>query len=150
MNAMNTELKKRGERVNLLQEEREKLRTEVNSLSDKLSNAETKITKLSDENRTMSPHAPADDTMSTSTMSKVEQDTRMADIEATFEDRYSKLKLVAIKLKKKTVEQEKQINELMSNVNKSQEVNGTDTGTTNPNSGTKNQAISIQKEKGLH
>ncbi len=30
---------------------------------------------------------------------------RMADIEATFEDRYTKLKLVAIKLKKKTVDQ---------------------------------------------
>jgi hypothetical protein len=29
----------------------------------------------------------------------------MADIEATFEDRYTKLKLVAIKLKKKTVDQ---------------------------------------------
>jgi len=31
----------------------------------------------------------------------------MADIEATFEDRYTKLKLVAMKLKKKTVEQVK-------------------------------------------
>jgi hypothetical protein len=43
--------------------------------------------------------------MSTSTISKVEEVNRMADIEATFEDRYAKLKLVAIKLKKKTVDQ---------------------------------------------
>merc|ERR1719189_2293145 len=35
----------------------------------------------------------------------------------------------------------------MLNVNKNQEVNETDTGTTNPNSGAKNQAIIIQKEK---
>ncbi len=50
--------------------------------------------------------------MSTSTMSRAEEHGRMADVEATFEDRYAKLKLVAIKLKKKTLEQDKRIKEL--------------------------------------
>ena len=39
--------------------------------------------------------------MSTSTVSRVEEQSRMKDVEDSFEDRYSKLKLIAIKLKKK-------------------------------------------------
>lgn len=50
--------------------------------------------------------------MSTSTVSRVEEHSRMADVEASFEDRYSRLKLVALKLKKKTVDQDKRIKEL--------------------------------------
>jgi chromosome segregation ATPase len=52
--------------------------------------------------------------MSTSTVSRVEEHSRMADVEATFEDRYARLKLVALKLKKRTVDQESKIKELMS------------------------------------
>jgi len=52
--------------------------------------------------------------MSTSTVSRVEESNRMRDVEDSFEDRYSKLKLVAIKLKKKVVDQEKIIKELQS------------------------------------
>ena len=44
--------------------------------------------------------------MSTSIVSKVEESNRMRDVENSFEDRYSKFKLVAIK-KKKVVDQEK-------------------------------------------
>ena len=43
--------------------------------------------------------------MSTSTISKADEANRMADIENSFEERYGKLKQVAIKLKKKTLEQ---------------------------------------------
>ena len=50
--------------------------------------------------------------MSTSTVSRVEEFSRMKDVEDSFEDRYSKLKLVAIKLKKKVNEQTKIIEEL--------------------------------------
>ena len=149
MNSMNAELKKRGERVNNLQDEREKLRGEVSSLNEKLKHAEDKIAKLSDENKPLTPPPMAEENMSTSTMSKVEADTRMADIEATFEDRYAKLKLVAIKLKKKTVEQEQQISELMVNSKIKNEQNGTESTPTNQGIGTssKSQAASNHKEK---
>ncbi|XP_047740894.1 GRIP and coiled-coil domain-containing protein 2 [Hyalella azteca] len=50
--------------------------------------------------------------MSTSTMSKAEEANRLKDIEDTFEERYMKLKSVAIKLKKKLAEQTVQINAL--------------------------------------
>ena len=52
--------------------------------------------------------------MSTSIVSKVEESNRMRDVEDSFEDKYSKFKLVAIKLKKKVVDQEKIIKELQS------------------------------------
>merc|ERR1719341_2004490 len=52
--------------------------------------------------------------MSTSTVSRVEEQNRMRDVEDSFEDRYSKLKLIAIKLKKKCGEQAKTIQELQS------------------------------------
>merc|ERR1712106_176589 len=50
--------------------------------------------------------------MSTSTVSRAENMDRMRDVEDSFEDRYSKLKLIAIKLKKKVGDQEKIIKEL--------------------------------------
>eukprot|EP00092_Neocalanus_flemingeri_P096298 GFUD01122575.1.p1 GENE.GFUD01122575.1~~GFUD01122575.1.p1 ORF type:complete len:1513 (+),score=587.82 GFUD01122575.1:87-4625(+) len=50
--------------------------------------------------------------MSTSTVSRAEEYNRMRDVEDSFEDRYSKLKLIAIKLKKKAGDQEKKIKEL--------------------------------------
>jgi chromosome segregation ATPase len=52
--------------------------------------------------------------MSTSTVSRAEELSRMKDIEDSFEDRYAKLKLVAIKLKKKVADQAKLIGELES------------------------------------
>lgn len=48
--------------------------------------------------------------MSTSTTSKAEETHRLKDIEDTFEERYMKLKSVAIKLKKKLAEQTIQLN----------------------------------------
>lgn len=52
--------------------------------------------------------------MSTSTVSKAEEINRMKDIEDSFEDRYAKLKLIAIKLKKKVADQSKIIEGLES------------------------------------
>lgn len=50
--------------------------------------------------------------MSTSTVSKAEDISRMKDVEDSFEERYSKLKLIAIKLKKRVGEQAKVIDDL--------------------------------------
>ena len=107
------------------------------------------ITKSHLEGTEANATSAADEMMSTSTVSKVEEDARMVDIEATFEDRYSKLKLVAIKLKKKTVEQEKKINELHLNSLKKHEEGKADANAANEVSVTAihNQAATNQKEK---
>lgn len=52
--------------------------------------------------------------MSTSTISKAEEVHRMKDVEDSLEERYHKLKALAIKLKKKVADQSSQISKLTS------------------------------------
>lgn len=49
--------------------------------------------------------------MSTSTVCKVEEIHRMKDVEDSLEDRYNKLKMLAVRMKKKISEQNTQIQE---------------------------------------
>lgn len=49
--------------------------------------------------------------MSTSTVSKVEEIHRMKDVEDSLEDRYNKLKMLAVRMKKKIAEQNTQLQE---------------------------------------
>lgn len=49
--------------------------------------------------------------MSTSTVSKVEEIHRMKDVEDSLEDRYNKLKMLAVKMKRKIAEQSTQLQE---------------------------------------
>ena len=49
--------------------------------------------------------------MSTSTVSKVEEIHRMKDVEDSLEDRYNKLKMLAVRMKKKIAEQNIQLQE---------------------------------------
>merc|ERR1719234_1005626 len=77
--------------------------------------------------------------MSTSTVSRVEEQSRMRDVEDSFEERYSKLKLIAIKLKKKCGEQAKTIQELQrSRKGKSEEESS-------GNNGSKDKVASLTK-----
>ena len=52
--------------------------------------------------------------MSTSTVSKAEEVHRMKDVEDSLEERYNKLKLLAIRMKKKIAEQQNQLATLES------------------------------------
>lgn len=52
--------------------------------------------------------------MSTSTVSKAEEIHRMKDVEDSLEERYHKLKSLAVKLKKKVADQDSQITKLKS------------------------------------
>jgi chromosome segregation ATPase len=90
-------------RENLTEKEKdvERLNQQIHDLTDSLNNRSLNRSSVSHLDESQS------EVMSTSTISKAEEVNRMADIEATFEDRYTKLKLVAIKLKKKTVDQVK-------------------------------------------
>jgi hypothetical protein len=77
--------------------------------------------------------------MSNSTVSKVEELNRMKDVEDSFEDRYSKLKLIAIKLKKKCGEQAKQLQEL-----EGRKVRGAEEGG-EPGNGQKDKVASLTR-----
>lgn len=54
------------------------------------------------------------DTLSTSTVSRIEEVARMRDIDDSFEEKYNKLRSIAVRLKKKISEQTKRIEELES------------------------------------
>lgn len=54
------------------------------------------------------------DNVSTSTISKVDETNRMRDIEDCFEEKYNKLRALAVKLKKKVAEQSAHITKLES------------------------------------
>ena len=88
------------------------LKRTCNSLREEMA------TTMKSENLNNSSAAEQEDgrseMMSTSTVSRVEEQSRMKDVEDSFEDRYSKLKLIAIKLKKKCGEQAKIIQELQN------------------------------------
>ncbi|XP_053601866.1 GRIP and coiled-coil domain-containing protein 2 isoform X2 [Plodia interpunctella] len=73
----------------------------LKSLADK----EALITALKDEiDKLKQPQIPSDlphEDMSTSTISKAEEQSRMKDLDETFEEKYTKLRIFALKLKKK-------------------------------------------------
>ena len=50
--------------------------------------------------------------MSTSTVSKAEEIHRMKDVEDSLEDRYNKLKMLALKMKKKMADQSSQVDDM--------------------------------------
>jgi len=110
-----------------LTEEKERLEGTVASLESRLETSQLELLKTikkfdemkeeSSRSKSLNSTLPDNDdsrseVMSTSTVSRVEESNRMRDVEDSFEDRYSKLKLIAIKLKKKVVDQEKIIKEL--------------------------------------
>jgi len=101
--------------VNSLKSELEASQTDVAKLTKSLE--EVKLDSSISRSRSLNNTLPENDdsrseVMSTSTVSRVEEANRMRDVEDSFEDRYSKLKLIAIRMKKKVNDQEKVIKEL--------------------------------------
>ena len=113
---MNEELMQRGTKISAQEESISKLKQTVITKDNLLKEAQEEVSYLKEQSLNKTIDSNADDSrseiMSTSTISRVEESSRMADLESSFEDRYSKLKIIAIKLKKKAHEQEKQIKEL--------------------------------------
>jgi chromosome segregation ATPase len=91
-----------------------RLKEEIASLRSELENKAREMQAL-EKRHDRSSAGTLDDTqsevMSTSTISKAEESSRMLDIENSFEERYQKLKVLAIKLKKKCLDQEGKIKE---------------------------------------
>ena len=121
---MNEELMQRGTKLSVQEDTISKLEQTVITKDNLLREAQEEVSYLKEQslNKSNVGNDNADDSkseiMSTSTaaLSRVEDSSRMADLESSFEDRYSKLKVIAIKLKKRVHEQEKQIKELQLQV----------------------------------
>ena len=94
------------------------LTAEVTSVKKMNTDLTSELTRLRSVSLNTSGGQDLDDSrsevMSTSTVSRAEEFNRMKDVEDSFEERYSKLKLIAIKLKKKVADQDKTIKELQS------------------------------------
>ncbi|CAG4923712.1 unnamed protein product [Colias eurytheme] len=99
-------LKNSEENINKSKEDNEKLITERDTTLSLLKEKETLIITLKEEldrlktNSCIVSELPNED-MSTSTISKAEEHSRMKDLDETFEDKYTKLRMFALKLKKK-------------------------------------------------
>ena len=111
-------------------------------LSRTCNNLREEIASMKTENMNNSSGATEQDDgrgemMSTSTVSRVEEQNRMRDVEDSFEDRYSEPKPIAIKLKKKCGEQAKTIQELQSSKKVEEELGG--------NNGSKDKVASLTK-----
>lgn len=85
------------------------LRVRVQNLEHQLAERETELTALRDRDRSFDAQS---DVMSTSTISRAEESARMREIDDSFEEKYNKLRSLAVKLKKKVAEQTLQLQKL--------------------------------------
>ncbi|KAL1491312.1 hypothetical protein ABEB36_011926 [Hypothenemus hampei] len=142
MNQMNQALKERGESISQLEvhcEEMEKklqlyefqasrnvekeetirnLSKELDSLRNneqtmEISNLKAEIVALKDRLQADSAYADTE-TMSTSTISRSEEANRLKDLEGSWEERYGKLRTLAVKFKSKIKELEKEREQLLT------------------------------------
>ncbi|CAH1406506.1 unnamed protein product [Nezara viridula] len=129
MHQMNQALKERGEMISKLeftitdchtkmkqltsvseklQSELVQVKTELRREEDAVKEKDQLIKQLEVEIEQLKENhestAPDNDVLSTSTISKTEEHSRLKDVEDSFEDRYMKLKLIAVKLKKRAAD----------------------------------------------
>ncbi|KAK6633309.1 hypothetical protein RUM44_003910 [Polyplax serrata] len=137
MNDMNQALKERGETISKLEQISENQRKELdeamakitiqtnklNEKNKKLGEMEDEIGKvklevetkhkamreLEEEMWKMKNNDSQGEALSSSTISRAEESARFMELEESFEERYTKLKVVAVKLKKKVTELQKQV-----------------------------------------
>ncbi|XP_071440553.1 GRIP and coiled-coil domain-containing protein 2-like isoform X2 [Hetaerina americana] len=113
-----------------LEEECKSLRLQVSELEKQISSLSMKGSNACDN--------VGSEVLSTSTISKTEEASRLRDVEESFEDRYTKLRMVAVKLKKRCTELEgdrKRADELQGRVNNmSKEINNLSTQAKNAKS----------------
>lgn len=122
MNEMNQVLKQRGEVISKLQEAGRDLEARLRTTEDKLTTtceelqtrerrlleAEEEVSSLKSRLQTTEAGEGQSEVMSTSTISKTEETSRLKDVEESFEDRYTKLRTVAVRLKKRVAELQNQ------------------------------------------
>lgn len=112
MRELNEILKTRGNLIS-------KQTAEIDQLKLKLAEQSTQIVQL-EENlkekmRQINQFETQSDVLSTSTISRADEIARMRDVEDSFEEKYNKLRSLAMKLKKKVADQQAIITKLESN-----------------------------------
>lgn len=111
MRELNEILKTRGNLIS-------KQTAEIDQLKLKLQKQNKQIVQLEEslkeKTRQINQFETQSDVLSTSTISKADEIARMRDVEDSFEDKYNKLRGLAVKLKKKVAEQQAIITKLES------------------------------------
>nr|XP_029720123.1 GRIP and coiled-coil domain-containing protein 2-like [Aedes albopictus] len=82
------------------------LKQRSQDLERQLADKETELIALRERDRSFDAQS---DVMSTSTISRAEESARMRDVDDSFEEKYNKLRSLAVKLKKKVAEQTLQL-----------------------------------------
>ncbi|KAL0281276.1 UNVERIFIED_CONTAM: hypothetical protein PYX00_002312 [Menopon gallinae] len=101
---LDSKLSEKKKKINQLFEELEQTKSDLENKEKAIKEMEEEIWKLKNSD----PHG---ETLSSSTISRVDEAARLMDVEESFEERYSKLKNIAAKLKKKVTDQQKQLEE---------------------------------------
>lgn len=118
LNKMNIILKQRGEVITQLEEQcqndNKDFKVKTDNFLQCLTEKDKRIEQLEGEINRLENQNEA---MSTSTVSKAEEIHRMKDVEDSLEERYHKLKSLAVKLKKKVADQNSEITKLTSSGN---------------------------------
>ncbi|XP_055903770.1 GRIP and coiled-coil domain-containing protein 2 [Eupeodes corollae] len=104
-----TIIKEKETRMQKLSEDNKSALQEVNRLQNSLRENETKIKQLTEEitiiRAQLDNHDAQSEALSTSTISRTEDIARLREVDESFEEKYNKLRALAIKMKKKSHEQ---------------------------------------------
>ncbi|XP_034485969.1 GRIP and coiled-coil domain-containing protein 2 isoform X2 [Drosophila innubila] len=117
MRELNEALKARGDVISRMQEQHDKSHKELQVLADKLTEkaqqleqAQGRVDELEQQDH-MNGDAQSD-VLSTSTISRAEELSRLRELDDGYEEKYNKLRSLAAKLKKKLQEQTQQIKDM--------------------------------------
>lgn len=114
MRELNEALKARGDVISRMQEQHDKSRKELQDLTVKLDERTKQMEQLQvkidelEQHEQMNGDAQSD-VLSTSTISRAEELSRLRELDDGYEEKYNKLRALAAKLKKKLQEQTQQI-----------------------------------------
>lgn len=114
MRELNEALKARGDVISRMQEQHDKNRKELQDLTVKLDERTKQMEQLQvkidelEQHEQMNGDAQSD-VLSTSTISRAEELSRLRELDDGYEEKYNKLRALAAKLKKKLQEQTQQI-----------------------------------------
>ncbi|KRG00826.1 GRIP and coiled-coil domain-containing protein 2 isoform X1 [Drosophila mojavensis] len=114
MRELNEALKARGDVISRMQEQHDKCRKELQTLTENLTEKSKQLEQLQSRIDEMEQHEHMNgdaqsDVLSTSTISRAEELNRLRELDDGYEDKYNKLRSLAMKLKKKLQEQTQQI-----------------------------------------
>lgn len=108
---INNVIKDRGEVISLQL-------SKINELQQNLNAKDKQLSEISEELSMTRERELQSETLSTSTISRADESLRMREIDDSFEEKYNKLRSLAVKLKKKVAEQQTQLQKYETDDNK--------------------------------